>query len=145
MAFTKLCSWCRKELPTKQFYVCNSKHNTSGLSSYCKSCCSAVAHNKSQRSSLSDANLMWRYGRNSQWFNDQYDKQCGICAICGMPERRTGKLREKARLSIDHNHNTKRVRGLLCNACNIALGALRVDTFGELNLIKAIEYLRAYK
>ena len=42
-------------------------------------------------------------------------------------------------LAIDHDHNTGKVRGLLCNTCNRALGL-----FGEncVRLKKAIEYLK---
>lgn len=58
---------------------------------------------------------------------EQYDKmfafQGGVCAICGCPE--TVKLKNIAkRLSIDHNHITGKVRGLLCHNCNQALGLL---------------------
>jgi hypothetical protein len=40
--------------------------------------------------------------------------QGGGCAICGNPPR-------TRRLSVDHDHRTKRVRGLLCFRCNRAL------------------------
>lgn len=52
---------------------------------------------------------------------DQYDKmlsdQGGACAICGK-----GADRRSPYLCIDHDHNTGRVRGLLCNACNLGVG-----------------------
>jgi hypothetical protein len=39
------------------------------------------------------------------------------CAICGeKPERR---------LLVDHEHGSKKVRGLLCNFCNLGIGHLR--------------------
>jgi Recombination endonuclease VII len=37
--------------------------------------------------------------------------QGGVCAICGAPPK-------TRRLSVDHNHRTGRVRGLLCFRCN---------------------------
>jgi hypothetical protein len=40
--------------------------------------------------------------------------QDGGCAICGNPPK-------TRRLSVDHNHRTNRVRGLLCFRCNRAL------------------------
>lgn len=41
------------------------------------------------------------------------DAQNGKCAICGKDEKEFTK-----RLSVDHNHRTKKVRGLLCFRCN---------------------------
>jgi hypothetical protein len=51
------------------------------------------------------------------------------CAICG----------ERKPLSIDHNHATGKVRGLLCCGCNAGLGnfADRPDLF-----LKAIDYVK---
>lgn len=44
------------------------------------------------------------------------DHQKGRCAICGQ-EPTEGK-----RLQVDHCHQTGRIRGLLCNGCNVAVG-----------------------
>ena len=46
------------------------------------------------------------------------EAQDNKCAVCGLPdvENIHGKL------CIDHNHKTGKVRGLLCNPCNKALG-----------------------
>jgi hypothetical protein len=43
-----------------------------------------------------------------------------VCAICGC----TNGAR---RLSVDHDHETGKVRGLLCNKCNSAIGLLGED------------------
>lgn len=40
-------------------------------------------------------------------------KQEGKCGVCGKPESAF-----KFRLSVDHNHKTGQVRGLLCYRCN---------------------------
>jgi hypothetical protein len=58
-------------------------------------------------------------------------KQHGTCAICSKP---TGKRR----LDIDHDHDTGKVRGLLCLNCNRAIGLFNEDPH---RLVSAIEYL----
>lgn len=57
--------------------------------------------------------------------------QGGLCAICGNPPRSRG-------LSIDHNHATGEVRGMLCGPCNRAIGLFRDDPS---LLLKAVQYL----
>lgn len=47
--------------------------------------------------------------------------QGGVCAICKLPDP-TG-----IRLSVDHDHETDKVRGLLCRNCNMALGLFKDD------------------
>jgi hypothetical protein len=66
-------------------------------------------------------------------------KQGGVCAICEKKETRKykGKI---IRLSIDHNHKTGEIRGLLCHGCNVGIGHFS-DSIEF--LLKAINYLRA--
>ncbi len=76
------------------------------------------------------------YGLTQEDFDKFLKEQNNVCAIC-----------EKAcvtnnTLSIDHDHNTKQVRGLLCRKCNSGIGML--DDSPEL-LQKAIKYLKRYK
>jgi len=58
--------------------------------------------------------------------------QGGVCAICG------GINDNDDALSVDHDHETGRIRGLLCSKCNKGLGSFNDDP--EL-LRKAIAYL----
>jgi len=41
-------------------------------------------------------------------------------------------------INIDHDHKTKKVRGLLCMNCNFGIGSLKDDI---LILINAVDYL----
>jgi hypothetical protein len=56
-------------------------------------------------------NLAAKYGLTIQDYDRQLSLQGGICAICGHPP----KVRS---LSVDHDHVTGRIRGLLCWSCN---------------------------
>lgn len=47
--------------------------------------------------------------------------QAGVCAICRQPETYEWKGKTQ-RLAVDHNHQTKQVRGLLCRNCNVFIG-----------------------
>jgi len=61
------------------------------------------------------------YGLSDGDYEKLYMAQGGKCAIC---ERATGATR---RLSVDHDHDTGEVRGLLCRPCNTMLGHARDD------------------
>jgi hypothetical protein len=60
-------------------------------------------------------------------------EQNNCCAICGIAATEI-----KRELSVDHNHETNKIRGLLCDHCNLGLGNFR-DSTTLLSL--AIEYL----
>jgi hypothetical protein len=75
-------------------------------------------------------------------YNEMLLKQKNACAICCFPEKiidnRTNKIRS---LAVDHCHITKKVRGLLCTACNQGLGNMR-ESFTILR--SASNYLRKH-
>lgn len=70
-------------------------------------------------------------------YNKMLEDQGGLCKICKKAETTTawGKIRS---LSVDHCHSTKKVRGLLCSACNAGIGYLCDSTY---ILRSAIDYL----
>lgn len=69
---------------------------------------------------------------------DQYimllEQQGEKCAVCSTPRNNL-----KRDLSVDHNHTTGKIRGLLCDNCNIALGHLKEDTERMKNMIRYVE------
>lgn len=68
------------------------------------------------------------YGITIEQYNDMVKDAGGKCQIC----------RRALKLHVDHNHATGKVRGILCFACNAALGGMR-DRIWVLE--RAIEYL----
>lgn len=74
------------------------------------------------------------YGITLEDYDEMLEWQGGGCAICGSPVG-DGVGR---RLSVDHDHETGEVRGLLCSRCNAGLGMFqdRQDL-----LLRAVEYL----
>jgi hypothetical protein len=60
------------------------------------------------------------------------DAQGNTCAICKLPD-------ERGRLCIDHDHVTGKVRGLICRACNLALGYFKDDSARMRTAAKYIE------
>ena len=72
------------------------------------------------------------YGLTKDDYDRLLEAQNNGCAICGNP----CDIHKK--LSADHDHQTGRVRGLLCHRCNTGLGCFRDDPN---RLLKAVEYL----
>lgn len=81
--------------------------------------------------------LKRRYGLTPE----QYDALGTCCAICGATKGNNRKNGDGGdyRLFVDHDHDTGKVRGLLCFACNVAIGYLEHDVT---RLQQAIRYLQ---
>lgn len=88
-------------------------------SKYCYRCTTEVRREISDRAHR--ARVARVYGIEPGDYDKLYEAQGGRCAIC---QRATGASR---RLSVDHDHATGKVRGLLCRPCNDILGHARDD------------------
>ena len=87
-----------------------------------------------------------RTSRRDRKYNlsvEDYDKllieQNGVCAICKESETANGSNGKLKPLSVDHNHETKKVRGLLCHNCNMAIGNLKESCERAKSLIEYLE------
>ena len=79
-----------------------------------------------------------RYGITEADYLAMLLSQGSVCAICDREERRQQPI-GKRRLSVDHDHETGQIRGLLCSDCNLGLGKFGDDPD---TLLRAVEYLR---
>lgn len=70
---------------------------------------------------------------NRDDYENLLEKQNYACAICGITTEEIDK-----KLVIDHDHETLKVRGLLCWRCNSGLGFFQDN---QAHLAMAIEYL----
>lgn len=101
LTVTRACGYCSAEFASpddRQFY--------------CSDECTKAA--KSLREAYR------RYGITMAQYRALLLSQGGVCAICRQPER-TARNRL---LTIDHDHTSGHVRGLLCSQCNRAIGLL---------------------
>ncbi len=164
---TKTCTKCRTNYPATRDYFYRHRGN---LRPECKKCSGKRFRQwclkNSEKRKEYHRKYRLKHKKQIQEHNNQYrqqnpdrlrnkahnlaegeyqqmlKQQNGVCAICGLIETvktHEGKVRS---LSIDHNHITGKIRGLLCNKCNNGIGKLSVDEHGTELLCSAISYIR---
>ncbi len=70
-------------------------------------------------------------------YYEQLEKQNYVCDICKRPNKNKNKL------SVDHDHVTGILRGLLCSECNLALPDRAKDGHDEIQiLLNMVRYLQ---
>ena len=146
----KECSNCRILQPDDHFYQRSGR--SGALHSWCIKCMKALRvkrnpeiaeYQKERRANFTeeekqagkDYQLKHKFGLALIGYESLLDEQGHVCAICGNIDPSRG-------LAVDHNHETKKVRGLLCGSCNNGLG--RFKDSAEL-LDKAAAYLRLHE
>jgi len=138
----KTCPQCKQELPLDQFY--NHIGKSGGKTSWCKQCIIKATNERRKdpvqkelwKEYQRKSTLQRRYGITAEEYASMHEAQGGVCLICGLAAG--GGRGAESRLAVDHDHETGKVRGLLCNNCNNGLG--RFKDSPEL-LRKAIDYL----
>lgn len=79
--------------------------------------------------------LLCRFGLTLEDYDRMLVAQMGVCAICGQPENSS----QRKNLSVDHCHKTGKIRGLLCGACNLAVGNVKESPEIGRKLVSYIE------
>jgi Autographiviridae endonuclease VII len=116
---TRACVKCGIEKPIDSFYSSKNKYGTTYKR--CKECQIEFQRYKA-------------FGVCNVKYAEMLELQNGVCAICEC------KLESSryTKLTVDHDHKTGKVRGLLCTACNTAIGLLKDS---QVRLRSAIIYL----
>lgn len=98
------CCGCKRLLPETEFHI--NRQTKQGLSARCRECAS---------------HKLRRY-RGAKITRDEYETilaaQGGHCALCDKVRETSGRS-----LSVDHDHKTGKVRGILCVLHNTLLGS----------------------
>lgn len=119
----------------KTYYAANKSHINAKAAEWAK-----LNPDKRKQSSRKwhranpEHNKIWhrlnKYGLTPEAFAELTRKHGAACALC----------QSTTRLSVDHDHATGQIRGLLCAGCNTAIGRLGDSITG---LQRALRYLEA--
>lgn len=133
----KVCNTCKVEKNLSEFY---------GLKTVCKGCHAITSKkwrdNNKEKKQLLNTNWWYKskYGITYDEFRAKCESQGGKCNICNVDLEYKGKSNKSA--VQDHDHKTGKLRGVLCNACNVGLGHLRDN---QDILLNAVDYLKEYQ
>lgn len=103
-----ICLYCHKQIP-----------KTSSSERFCSRTCARTYQAQKQHIDKMNRPAKCKNGDVldvSNGFIEQYRAKHPVCEMCGRPCP-TGRA-----LAIDHDHKTKKFRGLLCYVCNRHLG-----------------------
>ena len=129
------CSECGQFKLWSEFH--KRRDLSAGHASQCKSCRKERTERDTENGSIRNRELRRKYGIGLDEYNELAKGQGNCCAICGTKDK--GTARGKTRYwSVDHDHATGKLRGLLCQQCNALLGMAK-DEIAILE--RAIEYL----
>lgn len=150
------CGRCKTTKPPEEFHS-----GAKGNRSYCRTCTNAYNVERRQikgehfraREKINRRRpealayqrrryLAERYDLTPEAYQELWDAHDGKCGICGdgFPITTRDLLVNGHRgVDIDHCHDSKRVRGLLCHQCNIGLGSFRDNPQALMNAARYIQ------
>ena len=147
----KKCRACSIEKPIEEYHISHQGKTGPIYKARCKVCISK--YQKEGYKKLSEEvkqdrrkknpcnNFEWRkthrlksrYGLTTEDFSAMILEQQNKCKICGLDMKDP---------QVDHNHDTGKVRALLCRPCNTSLGMLKEDPQTIRNMLNYInDYL----
>jgi hypothetical protein len=133
---SKVCTKCGQPKLLSEF--CSHPNSPDKLQYWCKPCQNKL---RAKTRSTLEGKRKRRDAGLRRWYKisiDEYESllaKCEYkCQICG------GEGDDRTGLHVDHDHQTNKVRGLLCGNCNRALGGVRDNLEIALSLV---EYIRS--
>lgn len=120
----KTCSGCNKTQPINNFY--KDKNRKDGHYVRCRSCQAQYSRKYRARfpDKSTDSTIKYKYGITLNQYKEKLHEQGYACSIC--QTKSPGGNKES--FFIDHDHETNKVRGLLCRSCNLMIGHAKDDT-----------------
>ena len=149
----RICTVCKIEKSLSEYHNA-PKVKIDGKDSQCKQCKAkkgkeylkslpAGVHRSRRKKYSGEYALNMNYkrffGLNLEIVRKMWEEQDRKCASCSKEINLGGKDRAM-KSNLDHNHTTGKVRGLICNMCNLQVGVLE-NTKKMKNLI---QYLKKY-
>lgn len=127
----RYCKVCAT-ISRKKWRLENKDKNYLNIKKYTESNRIRISYNAWKHS------LKKRYGITEDTYNNMLKSQNNRCLTCGCTElgaRNCGK----SKLSIDHDHKTSKIRGLLCHKCNLTSG--HIENSNNIIITNIIKYL----
>lgn len=132
----KNCYMCNVVQPLVDFG--NNASLKDGKYAYCRKC--AVGYQRSMY-------FKRTHGITIEQRDQMLASQGGICKICTQHIKFNTEKGAASNTSIgavvDHCHTTNNIRGILCGACNTAIGLMKDDTARLQNAINYLDSSRA--
>ena len=135
----KKCTRCLESKPKTDF--CEEKRwRIDGLQSWCKSCASKSTASWCKRNPerARELQLKAKYNITIEEYDALFMSQGGLCVICHTPEPGG-----RGRFHVDHNHETGKVRSLLCARCNTGIGQFKENPDTMRAAADYVEYHKA--
>lgn len=129
---TKVCSKCDKIKELSEFNKNNQQKD--GYYGYCKACYGKRRKIYRKNTKVAHRGMIqgitYKFKMTEASLQDMMHKQQGCCAICGVDFGSKLTNHNGRQYAIDHSHDTGKVRGLLCMACNMYVGAMEAQKSG---------------
>ena len=118
----KTCTQCHIEKPLEEFH--KQPSGVLGRHSWCRTCFNRWVREDRWKSAHPALRAKWslwtRYRLRPEQYAAMLEQQAGKCAICQVTMTKP---------RVDHDHATRRVRGLLCHHCNLKVAVLENESW----------------